>query len=233
MRILICLCFLITICTSALQSTESYNYAIVNIDIKSKNELLLSYRQWCSLIDSLIDLGKQKMANKEVEYLFEKGRKLNKEKRIYSTLNKLCNSGSTIYMVISLNRKTSNVYISCWKRVLGEFNTDNIYNYRYYKKRTGYSSDGNVQLTDTVYINNDTERQLFSERLLKTCNLWDVEQLRSNKNMEGVYGDFIYTIAYKIDILQNGKYKISVVPVVTQGEKDGEITIPYEIIKMR
>lgn len=218
---------------NASQSAESHNTPIVDIENESKGEVFLSHRQWCSLIDSLVDLGKQKMADKEVGNLLEKGRKLNKEKKVYSALNILFNGGGTLYMMIKMNRKTSNVFISCWRRVSGEFNTDNIYNYRYYRHRTGYLPGGDSQYEDTVYINNDPERQIFSERLLRTCNLWDVKQLRSNKNMDGVYGDFIYTIAYKIDIFKNGKFRISDVPVVTQGEKSDEISIPYEILKIK
>ena len=131
-----------------------------------------------------------------------------------------------------MNKRTSTVSISCWKRVSGEFSTDNIYNYRYYKHRTGYSPNGDTQFTDTVYINNDPERQNFSEIILKVCNQWDVEQLRTNKNMDGVYGDFKFTIAYKIVMKKNGKFAISVVPVVAQGEKGDEVTFPYEVIEI-
>lgn len=229
-RILLLICFF-TI--SSLYSVTNYNNIIVNAGTKKKYEALLSYRQWCSLIDSMIDLGKLKMADKKVERLLERGRKLNKEKRVYSKLNKLYKDGNTIYMMITMNKRTSSVSISCWKKVSGEFNTDNIYNYRYYRYRTGYSLNGDAQYADTVYINNDPERQIFSEEILKVCNLWDVEQLRSNKNMDGVYGDSKYTIAYKIVMKKNGKFTIIVVPVVAQGEKGDEVTIPYEIIDIK
>lgn len=231
MRIPICICFLFAISTNSLLIAQSYNKTTAYVGNHNKYEMLLPYHQWCSLIDSMIDLGKLKMANKNVDRLMEKGRKLNKEKKVYSTLNKLYNGGGTLYMMINMNRKTSNVYISCWRRVSGKFNTNNIYNYRYYKQRTGFLPGGDSQYEDTVYIENNPERPIFSERILNICNQWDVKQLRSNRNMDGVYGDFIYTIAYKIDILKNGKFRISVVPVVAQGEKDDEIAIPYEIIE--
>jgi len=231
MRFLVFICsFAISI--SSLCSTTNYNNIIANAGTKKKHEVLLPYRQWCSLIDSMINLGKLKMANKKVEHLLEKGRILNKEKRVYSKLSKLYKDGNTLYMMITMNKRTSSVSISCWKKILGEFNTDNIYNYRYYRYRTGYSPNGDAQFTDTVYINNDPERQIFSAKLLKVCNLWDVEQLRSNKNMDGVYGDSRYTIAYKI-AMKNGKISISIVPVVTQGENGDEITIPNEIIYIK
>ena len=230
MRILICIILMLTVCTSVLQSAENYNNVVVNTQNRSKYEAYLSYGQWCSLIDSMIDLGKLKMANKKVEQLLEKGRELNKEKKVYSKLNKLYKNGNTLYMMIRMNQRTSSISISCWKRVSGEFNTSYVYNYRYYKYRTGYSPNGDTQFTDTVYINNDPERQIFSNKILEVCNLWDVEQLRSNKNMDGVYGDFKFTIAYKIVMKKNGKFAISVVPVVAQGEKGDEVTFPYEVI---
>lgn len=229
MRFLIFICSF-TISTSSLYSTTNYNNIIVDAGTKKNHELLLSYRQWCSLIDSIIDLGKLKMANKKFERLLEKSRVLNKEKRVYSKLNKLYKEGNTLFMMIKMNKRTSSVSISCWEKISGAFNTDNIYNYRYYRCRTGYSPNGDAQFADTVYINNDPERQIFSEEILKVCNQWDVEQLRSNKSMDGVYGDSKYTIAYKIVMNKNGKFSINIVPVVAQGEKGDEVTIPYEIL---
>lgn len=106
MRILICIILMLTVCTSVLQSAENYNNVVVNTQNRSKYEAYLSYGQWCSLIDSMIDLGKLKMANKKIEQLLEKGRELNKEKKVYSKLNKLYKNGNTLYMMIRMNKRT-------------------------------------------------------------------------------------------------------------------------------
>lgn len=229
LRILACLCVLLINGKSNIQSSTPYNDAIYKSEYR-ENEKVITYRQWCSFIDSLTKFGELKIAHKNVESLLEKACRLNKEKKVYASLKKLFEDKSTLYMMVKMNKRTSNVFIACWKRVPEGFDIDPV-NYRYnkYQKRGPKSEE--FQYADSVHINKDPDRPMFSEKILKICNSWDVQQLVSNRDMDGVYGKDVSTIAYRIDFYEKRKYKLTIVSVISQGGDDAEVQFPYEIIE--
>lgn len=229
LRILACLCVLLMNGKSNIHSSTPYNDAIFKSEYR-KNEKVITYRQWCSFVDSLTKFGKSTLSHKNVESLLEKASRLNKEKKVYESLKYLFEDKSTLYMMVKMNKRTSNVFIACWKRVPKGFDIDPV-NYRYYKYQKRGPKSEEFQYADSVHIKKDPDRPMFSEKILKICNSWDVQQLVSNRDMDGVYGKDVSTIAYRIDFYEKRKYKLTIVSVISQGGDDAEVQFPYEIIE--
>ena len=229
LRFLACLCVLLINGKSNIQSSTPYNDAIFKSEYM-KNEKVITYHQWCSFVDSLTKFGKSKLSHKNVESLLEKASRLNKEKKVYESLKYLFEDKSTLYMMVKMNKRTSNVFIACWKRVPKGFDIDPV-NYRYYKYQKRGPKSEEFQYADSVHINKDPDRPMFSEKILKICNSWDVQQLVSNRDMDGVYGKDVSTIAYRIDFYEKRKYKLKIVSIISQGGNDAEVLFPYEIVE--
>ena len=185
------------------------------VDTEQESDSL--YSLWCGGIDSIVELGK-KSVPKEFLYLIDKGGKLNKEKIVFSTLSPTyCTINDTIFFLQHLNNFTHVVSFCFWKRADHDiYWTNQIYDYRYYghQKKT---SQNDYVILDSVRINNEPDFHFFSQKLINTCNNWDIKQLLTIQDLDGVGGDNEHILAYRILFKNNRILKAECIPVVKQG----------------
>jgi len=194
---------------------------------------IILYKRWCELCDSMIACGKKLMPNQHSS-LLEKGRKLNKEQKIFCTLSPLYNVGDTVYILEEINSYTSTVLFAFWNKKSGDvYGTDRVYEYRYMRyQKKGILKEGIKENCDSVFIKNDPDICSFSHKLIKTCSDWDTLQLKQNKNLDGVSGEHRYMLAYRIIFLTNNQFDLKCVKIASQGNIGDETTEPYMVIPM-
>ena len=170
----------------------------------------IPYKRWCELCDSMVACGSRLMPNQYSTFL-EKGCRLNKEQKIFSTLFPLYNVGDTVYILEKINSYTTTVLFAFWNRKSGNvYGSDKVYEY--------------------IFIKNDPEIFSFSEKLIKTCSEWDTLQLSENRELDGVSGEHRHMLAYRIIFLTDDQFDLKCVKVARQGNVGDETTEPYEVI---
>jgi len=128
-----------------------------------------SYKRWCELCDSMLACGNRLMPNQYSTFL-EKGCKLNKEQKVFSTLFPLYNVGDTIYILEEINTNTATVLFAFWNGKSGNvYGSDKVYEYRYMRyQEKGILNEGEKMICDSVFIKNDPGIFSFSEKLKYT-----------------------------------------------------------------
>ena len=229
---IIVLC-LLTICSACNNGVEHRNgnkeksVTITSINETQEDSL---YPKWCSLVDSLTCYSEKQLPNNLHVYL-NKGSKLNKESKVYKTLAPLCSVGDTIYFIENINTMTATVFFTFWKKSKERvFGTRNLYHYRYYwYEKERKSNFEKRELVDSADIVNNPQIRSISEKLFTVCNAWDVKQLQTNHDLDGVSGDIYHMLAYRV-ILNKKRPIIDCVRIAKQGSSGDEVTAPYQVI---
>ena len=226
---------LVTLCLAACynKSQPGINNDGINecTTIFSDTKSEIPYKRWCELCDSMVVCGNRLMSNQYSTFL-EKGCKLNKEQKIFSTLFPLYNVGDTVYILEEINSYTFTVLFAFWNKRSGDvYGTDKVYEYRYMRyQEKGILNEGKKVICDSVFIKNDPDIFSFSEKLIKTCSEWDTLQLSENKELDGVSGEHRHMLAYRIIFLTDDQFDLKCVKIARQGNVGDETTEPYEVI---